>query len=216
MCFVLFVGVGRAAPSKLDQISGSSPVVKPISPSGFQDIHFGEPIDSVFQKLKAKFQLKQDAKGVYTGADGVRFETFEGALVLQDYLLSTRRFKLAFRFNKNGKFFRYELTGANKSADAFATTVKDEADFLSRVFEKKFGPTFNKNSPNIFDVKPGFVTAVWQWPSETHTVFTGIGQTTANEYYVTAVVADNALAEEKQRAVQKEPTENIDEAAKKL
>jgi hypothetical protein len=129
----------------------------------------------------------------YSGEYEIDF--LENMISISDFKLGDKTVKLYLFFNNNSKFYRFEFDCDKYSANYFDTKVKEDAQFLSEIFEKKYGPPKYKYSPDFFDIKEGNYSFYWKWWRPYHTIFTAIS-TNESEYYSSAIIYDDVLEKE--------------------
>jgi hypothetical protein len=200
--FLILTPAARAAPKK--------PIAARPAPTGFQNISFGEEKDKTISLLEDAFEINPNFGA---SENGVGLQDFDKFAILSNFPLGERQYDVYFYFNKSGKFYSYEFRGEKKNANFIENTIKDDALYLSKVFEKKFGPPSIKNNPTILNIKQGYVTFFWKWTMKKHTVFTGLS-TYENEYYASATVTDDVLEKEDKAFHKKKEAESIEDAAK--
>jgi len=180
-------------------------------PTGFQDIDFGTTYDIVLKELIDLFHLNHtsDLSREYKGDYYVML--FDKEINIIDFKLGNKTVDLSLYFNNNLKFYKFAFDCNRYTANYFDTKVKKDAQFLSELFEKKYGPPKYKYSPDFFDVKEGYYSFYWKWWRQKHTVFTAIS-TYESEYYASAVVYDDILDKEQKIEEEKNKKESIEKA----
>lgn len=170
-----------------------------VNPTGFQDINFGTPFDSVKIKLMS---IESYRNNMSYGYD---------LIYLNDFILGEKTVTVLLLFNNNLKFYRFEIRCQNYTANYFDTIVKNDVQYLSDILAKKYGPPKNKYTPTFFEIKDGYYSFYWKWWKKRFTIFTAIS-VNGSKYYASAVVYDDNLAKEQQDFEEKSKQESIDKA----
>jgi hypothetical protein len=185
---------------------GFSEDIKP--PTGFHGIPFGVSKDTFGLKWNELCSKDSDQNL----RDAIKYEDYENFYYVANYPLGNQTYRLTFRFNKNGRFYKYEFHSPDYPANYFETTVKSHVDYLSKVFQKKFGDPKKKYNPGLSDIKAGQVSYCWKWRFKKQTVYTGIS-IYESDYYATAAVSDNDLEDEHNQPLKQDNKTSIDSAA---
>ena len=165
---------------------------------GFKDIKFGMPMDTVYSKLSKKYSV--DKYGSY-----IMINAFN--------LPELAQIKVYFYGNANNRFFKFAIDGHTYSASYLELNVQEELDYLTSVFEQKFGKPLNKEKPSILNLKPGYITYYARWRHPEITIRTGIVSTTDFTYYAEAFIFDDKLEKEKKILENKKKNESIKKGA---
>jgi hypothetical protein len=132
------------------------------APRGFLDINFGTSKKAVILALKEHYKMKQSfpiAEWPMNGCGMDLMRTSENILCLTNYVINEKKYTVLFFFNSQDRFFGFRFKGTEGMVGAFpnvaygalpvkgksgmtsqdAAVLLEEALFLSKVFEKKFG-----------------------------------------------------------------------------
>jgi hypothetical protein len=167
-------------------------------PTGFQTIPFG--VD------KASFVES------FNSISNKRLEKSNNFMWVNDFELGEKKYTLWFFFNLNNKFYKYSFQSEEYSANLFDTDVKYEADYLSKIFQEKFGTPIKTFDPNFFDVKDGYETYYRKWGFKKQTVYVCLS-TYEFKYSAKAFVSNDSLEAEQVAANERKTNESAKAAA---
>jgi hypothetical protein len=116
--------------------------VRAEEPTGFCDIPFGTPRDSVQRRLIRKFAMKQEfpvEESPYASRDGMHLRSEGQGLVLENYDFEGKKCTAALLFNAPGRFYGFKLTGSRFSSEQIKEGLTGEVAFFMHAFERKYG-----------------------------------------------------------------------------
>jgi len=100
---------------------------------------------------------------------------------------------IAFYFDKNDKYYKYEIESVTASLDSLDTFIRPFAGKLALYFESKIGLSAHQNNYiGRFDILQGKLSISKIWELQNITVCTGLA-TFNNRYYAKAVVTKSIL-----------------------
>lgn len=107
----------------------------------------------------------------------------------QDSIYNT----VAFYFDKNDKYYKYEIESVTASLDSLDTYIRPFAGKLALNYEQKIGrPAQQSNNIGRFDIVQGKLSISKIWKLQNIEVYTGLA-TFNNRYYAKAVVTTSSL-----------------------
>lgn len=151
-------------------------------PNGFQNIMFGTAKEAALDSLR-----KSDST--------IQFEKYDDFISANRFPLGDRYFTLYLRFNKNGKFYRYSFSSRGRPANEFDPDVIEDAKYLSKIFQAKFGKPASKSKPYFPDIRQNYISYYWKWDFEKLDIYTGFSEY-EGEFDASAVVTDKILERE--------------------
>jgi hypothetical protein len=151
---------------------------------GFAEISFGESKEKVIEEILLM--------GYNPMGQGLEDEK----VIIPIFKLGDLPVQVTFFFNKNDKFYSFELRTGKVSAADYDTKVLLAADYMSKVFEKKFGAVSDRNRPKVTALKEGFRTFYWKWTRPSTEIYTAITAIDAS-CFVIGSVTHKSLALEK-------------------
>ena len=108
---------------------------------------------------------------------------------------------LAFYFDKDGKYFKYEIESKMTSLDSLDTYIRPIAGILALSYEQKIGqPAQQINYIGRFDIKQGKLSISKIWILQNIEVYTGLA-TFDNRYYAKAIVIRKSLKTNKRKII---------------
>jgi hypothetical protein len=100
---------------------------------------------------------------------------------------------LAFYFDKDGKYYKYEIESITSSLDSLDTYIRPFAEKLAVYFERNIGkPAQQSNYIGRFDITQGKLSISKVWKLQNIEVYTGLA-TFNNRYYAKALVIKRGL-----------------------
>jgi hypothetical protein len=180
-------------------------------PTGFQDFDFGTNYNVMKNEMIDKYHLTQSTYLEYSYSGDYNVYFYKEYFHVSNFKLGNKPVDLFLYFNKNQKFYKFEFACRNYTANYFDTKLKEDAQFLSEIFEKKYGPPKHKYTPDFFDVREGYYSFYWKWWRQRHTIFTALS-THESEYHASAVVYDDILEKEHQIIEENNKKDEIEKA----
>ncbi|MCK9181743.1 MAG: hypothetical protein M0P13_02525 [Fibrobacteraceae bacterium] len=158
--------------------------------SGFADINFGLDRESVIEDI---MKLGYDPLGASDGGDRV---------VIPVYMMADLPVQVDFLFNKNDKFYAFEIRTGRMEADRLPK-VFEALDYMSDQFALKYGNKIKVTELQEADIKPGVHNLYKQWIShKTLNIYTAV-IFKDGRYYTIGSVTNRNLAKEPQKSTTK-------------
>ena len=108
---------------------------------------------------------------------------------------------LAFYFDKEGKYYKYEIESKMTSLDSLDTYIRPFAGIFARSYEQKIGqPAQQTNYIGRFDIIQGKLSISKIWILQNIEVYTGLA-TFDNRYYAKAIVIRKSLKPGKSKII---------------
>ena len=108
------------------------------------------------------------------------------------YNLGEIKVDVYFWFDHNDKFYSFNFTTKEATANYIETKVHEPGEYLTNVFKVKFGkPSKCYSPPNILGVEQGSVTYLCKWEHRDLEIFTGITANNMNYYATGNVISKN-------------------------
>lgn len=149
---------------------------------GFETIPFGVSKEKVIEEV---FKM-----GI-TPENRIR----SGLVIIPIYQFRDLPVEVAFRFNRNGKFFSYELRTGKVEKDRFYKVV-EAARYLSEQVADQFGKPAHKNYFRLEELEGRRYAQYWVWNDSEIDVATYIRSSDAR-YFTQATITHKRLARER-------------------
>ena len=178
---------------------------------GFKNIPFGASYEQVYKKAKT-IQYKSDLEQFNNRAslkdfgfkDWKVIETSNRmhlvalksrkliALINNIYNLGEIKVDVYFWFDHNGKFYSFNFSTKEVTANYIETKVHEDGGHLNNVFKAKFGePSKCYSPPSVLGIEQGRVTYLCKWEHRDLEIFTGITVNDMNYYATGSVISKN-------------------------
>lgn len=116
----------------------------------------------------------------------------DGRLWIPYYRIGDLPVEVSFLFNREGKFYSYEVRTGRVERDRFAKAI-EAVRYMSETMQKEFGNPEKRFSPRIEEVRHGLRTFYWQWNLSDLDVATFL-TSLDSRYYTVGVVTHRTLA----------------------
>jgi hypothetical protein len=109
-------------------------------------------------------------------------------LYTKEYMIGATPFTVAFHFDKQGRYYKYEFEGRDASPDSLDAVVRRQVSLLAEMLRKRLGAPLQTLGVGRFDIKPGRLAPTARWLDRRHEADVGIG-VYANRFYAKAIVS---------------------------
>ena len=178
---------------------------------GFKDIPFGASFEEVYKKAKTiQYQSDKEQYNKRTTLKGLELKHWKMietdnrmqlvalrsrkfiALINNQYNLGEIKVDVYFWFDHNDKFYSFDFSTKEASANYLESKVHVDGEYLSNVFKVRFGePSKCYSPPNILIIKHGSATYLCKWKHRDLEIFTGITENNSKYYATGNVISKN-------------------------
>lgn len=177
-------------------------------PTGFMDIQFGSSKENAINYFIEKYHMKKDDYGGYSGDNYFSINDYGEFISAPRFCIAETCYNLTLWFGNIDKFYSYSMRTEGVSALEFDTTLQSEVKTLSQIFREKFGEPKTKLSPGFTDIRQGYDSYFWKWPSKRFDIYTALS-VYEFAYRASATIEDKKLKSEEAALEEKRKHEKI-------
>jgi hypothetical protein len=156
--------------------------------NGFKDIVFGTKYSAVRSDLQ---YIAKNPDDLILGREGSRYLDITK---LWNYEIGGKKYLIEFFFDHRDRFYYFDITWPHAmTANYLNSVMKEDLDFLTDIFRKKYGNPSHCNSfPSVLEIKLDRISTYCEWETEEGKALTGINETEEG-FFTIARVLDKKL-----------------------